>query len=434
MTGDLQILPGWTLQAIGDIGEIVTGKTPSTKVPGHFDGDIPFITPSDMDGRRIISNTARYVTNKGAATVSSSRIPKGAVMVSCIGSDMGKAAIAGSDAITNQQINSIVVHEGICSLYVYYDLSARQREIQYAGAGGSAVPILNKGHFCQLPIMLPPIKQRQAIACILGSLDDKIELNRKMNQTLEEMARAIFKSWFVDFDPVRAKAAGQQPNGLKPDIAALFPDSFEDSELGEIPKGWRVGILGDLVDNVVDRISPSVSTESHPYVPIECIEARSVCLANWQPGNNARSSLIKFRKGDILFGAMRPYFHKVCVAPFDGTTRTTAFVLRPAVPELAFSAFAISRDETIDYATAHSEGSTIPYAKWAGSLQSMRHIIPPQNARQAFHNSVWPFIERMIANIWANTMLTSLRDALLPKLLSGELRVPDAERIVERCM
>ena len=112
---------------------------------------------------------------------------------------------------------------------------------------GAAYPAVSPEDIGNAVIPLPPLKEQQAIACILGALDDKIELNRTMNRTLEATARAIFKSWFVDFDPVRAKAAGQQPPGLKPEIAALFPDSFEDSELGEIPKGWQVGKLGHII-------------------------------------------------------------------------------------------------------------------------------------------------------------------------------------------
>ncbi len=299
---------------------------------------------------------------------------------------------------------------------------------------GSPIPSTTRAAVYVKDVQIPPLIDQQAIACMLGALDNKIELNRRMNRTLEETARAIFKSWFVDFDPVRAKAAGQQHPDLKPEIAALFPDGFEDSDLGEIPKGWRIGTIGDLVQNEVDRIQPSAFTESHPYVPIECIEPRSVCLGSSQPGSNAKSSLIRFREGDILFGAMRPYFHKVCIAPFDGTTRTTAFVLRPAAFELAYIAFVISSDEFIDYATAHSEGSTIPYAKWVGSLQDMRIIIPPQHVRRAYHACVWPLIERMMASVLANSLLATLRDTLLPKLISGELRVPDAERIVGRAV
>jgi len=291
-------------------------------------------------------------------------------------------------------------------------------------------------------VTIPPLKEQEAIACILGTLDDKIELNRQLNRTLEDIARAIFKSWFVDFDPVRAKCRGgfcrggfrTRPYQWPQHILDLFPDRLVDSELGEIPEGWEVGTLGDLVDYVVDRIQPSDFTKSHPYVPIECIETRSVCLINSQSGCNAKSSLVQFRKGDILFGAMRPYFHKVCIAPFDGTTRSTAFVLRPVATELAYTAFVVSRDETINYATAHSEGSTIPYAKWSGSLQNMNIVLPMQNVREAYHRSIWPLIERMMANVLANNLLAALRDALLPKLISGELRVPDAERIVGRCV
>ena len=275
--------------------------------------------------------------------------------------------------------------------------------------------------------------EQRAIAHILGTLDDKIELNRKMDETLEAMARAIFKAWFVDFEPVRAKMEGrwqrgQSLPGLPAHLYDLFPDRLVDSELGEIPEGWEVGKLSDLVIKVVDRVDPSPSTEAIPYVPIECIASRTILLSEWQPGINARSSLVDFKRGDILFGAMRPYFHKVCIAPFDGTTRTTAFVLRPANLEWAYAVFAISRDETIDYATAHSEGSTIPYAKWAGSLESLPVNIPPKELREYFHQRISPSVERMIGAVLESRTLAALRDILLPKLISGELRVPNAER------
>jgi type I restriction enzyme S subunit len=179
-------------------------------------------------------------------------------MVSCIGSDMGKAALAGQDCITNQQINSIVVDSGTEPLFVHYNLSTRREEIR-AAAGGSAQPILNKSAFGRLSIVLPPSHEQRAIAHILGTLDDKIELNRKMNETLEAMARAIFKSWFVDFDPVHVKRrgdpggrpqTGDSPNRpyMTPEILSLLPDSFQDSPIGKIPKGWRVASLGDILE------------------------------------------------------------------------------------------------------------------------------------------------------------------------------------------
>ncbi|MEA3186915.1 MAG: type restriction enzyme subunit [Chthoniobacter sp.] len=230
----------WEDLTLADLGRVVTGKTPLTAVEGNFGGRIPFVTPSDMDGRKTINITARYLTEIGAASVKGSKIPAGSVMVSCIGSDMGKAVIAGRDCVTNQQINSIVVDDRFSSEFVYYNLSTRKDEIRHQAASGSALPILNKGDFSRLEITLPPLAEQKAIAAVLGALDDKIALNRRMNLTLEAMARALFQSWFVDFDPVRAKLDGRQSSALDPATAALFPANFQDSTIGPVPKGWKV--------------------------------------------------------------------------------------------------------------------------------------------------------------------------------------------------
>jgi len=259
------------------------------------------------------------------------------------------------------------------------------------------------------------------------------------------MARALFKSWFVDFDPVRAKAAVRREHpdwtnaqvsraacpGLKPEIAELFPDRFVDSELGEIPEGWKIGRLGDIVCQRNERVNPSFETESIPYVPIECISNRSLFLSESKPGSEAKSSLIRFYKNDILFGAMRPYFHKVCIAPFDGTTRTTAFVLYPYKKEdFSFSIMLLHDKNTIDYATRHSTGSTIPYAQWIDSLADMPIILPSINLRAQFDKMAQSFFYSIPYKYFENRTLTALRDTLLPKLISGEIRIKDAERFL----
>ncbi len=289
---------------------------------------------------------------------------------------------------------------------------------------GSTMPKLTQGNMNRIPILAPPRDEQRAIAHILGALDDKIELNRRMNETLEAMARALFKSWFVDFDPVRAKIEGRDP-GLPKHIADLFPDSFEDSELGEIPRGWGVGALGDLLCQRVERCVASPETAARPYVPIDCISPKSLFLTESKPGAEAQSSLTKFYKGDILFGAMRPYFHKVCIAPFDGTTRTTAFVFFPRhLEDFAFATLQLHHRDTIDFATRHSTGSTIPYAVWMDSLATMPMIAPPSEIRKAFNRLVRPFLVRIAEPYFENRTLAALRDTLLPKLISGELRVP----------
>jgi type I restriction enzyme S subunit len=152
-----------------------------------------------------------------------------------------------------------------------------------------------------------------------------------------------------------------------------------------------------------------------------------------KPGEEAQSSLTKFYKGDLLFGAMRPYFHKVCIAPFEGTTRTTAFVLYPKhATDFAFATLLLHHPKTIDFATNHSTGSTIPYAVWQNSLDAMPILLPPPNVRAAFNALVQPMLARIPPSYFVARTLATLRDTLLPKLISGELRVKDAERFVGR--
>ena len=295
----------------------------------------------------------------------------------------------------------------------------------------AAVPGLNRNDLHTAQIVLPPFAEQRAIAHILGTLDDKIELNRKMAATLEAMARALFKAWFVDFEPVRAKQEGRDP-GLPPHIADLFPDRLVETNEGEIPEGWGFGNLGDVISQKVDRCAPSDETRSRPYVPIECIAPRSLLLAESKPGEEAQSSLTRFRQGDMLFGAMRPYFHKVTIAPFDGTTRTTVFVLRPkAESDFSFSLMVLHDPKTIEYATSHSTGSTIPYAVWEGSLEAMPIVIPSPPVRASFDQLVRPFLNRIPSIFFENHTLTALRDTLLPKLISGELRVNNADALLE---
>lgn len=298
-------------------------------------------------------------------------------------------------------------------------------------ASGTGVPSLSRDDFYREEVALPPLSDQKAIAHVLGTLDDKIELNQKMNQTLEEIAKAIFKSWFVDFDPVRAKAEGR-PTGLPPEISDLFPDELVDSEIGEIPKGWEVSPLSEFIVEVGKKTKPSPETEERPYVPIDCISSQSLTLWEFKNGEEAKSSLVSFKKGDILFGAMRPYFHKVCLAPFDGTTRTTCLVLSSKERDyFGFSLLTLFLDSTIDFATQNSTGSTIPYIKWKNELETLTVPLPPIELAGKFNKLFEPILEKFAISIEEQKVLSELRDTLLPKLISGELRIPDAEKFLE---
>ena len=167
-------------------------------------------------------------------------------------------------------------------------------------------------------------------------------------------------------------------------------------------------------------------------VPIDCISQKSLFLGESKPGSEAKSSLTRFYEGDILFGAMRPYFHKVCIAPFDGTTRTTVFVFSPILEtDYAFSVLLLHDGSTIDYATSHSTGSTIPYAVWSGSLDEMPVCIPAEPLRYAFNELLEPLLSQIPKRYFESLTLTQTRDLLLPKLMSGEIRLRDAEKLVE---
>jgi len=291
--------------------------------------------------------------------------------------------------------------------------------------------LLNQRTLNVIPTVIPEPTEQERIAEILGCLDDKIELNRRMNRALEAMARAIFKAWFIDFEPVKAKTAGATSfRGMPQDVFDQLPDRLAETELGLVPAGWEVATLGDVVMERKERVTPSSETRMMPYVPIDCITSQSIWLELSKSGEEAKSSLVRFDENDILFGAMRPYFHKVCLAPFSGTTRTTAFVLQPgSEADLSFTLLLLSEKSTIDFATQHSVGSTIPYAKWDNSLSTMPIVLAPKEVREGFHVVVWPFLERMKRVYFENNILSDIRDALLPKLISGELRVPGGEGV-----
>jgi type I restriction enzyme S subunit len=278
--------------------------------------------------------------------------------------------------------------------------------------------------------------ERHAIAHILGTLDDKIELNRRMSETLEAMARALFKAWFVDFEPVRAKMEGrwqrgQSLPGLPAHLYDLFPDRLVDSELGEIPEGWRVGNLGDVAENLRRGVQPDCIAPNTPYIALEHMPRRCIALFDWGTAEGIESNKFEFKKGEILFGKLRPYFHKVGVAPVDGVCSTDIVVVAPR--RHLWTAFVlghVSSVEFVDYTNAGSSGTKMPRTSWA-DMARYEIVLPPEPIAEAFNTLVQTLIERIISGISESRTLAALRDALLPKLIRGEIRVKDAERFLK---
>jgi len=252
-----------------------------------------------------------------------------------------------------------------------------------------------------------------------------------MNATLEGISRAIFKSWFVDFDPVRQKAAGKQPVGMDAQTAAMFPDSFEKSEIGEVPKGWCEGCLGDIAETIRRSVRPEEIAPDTPYIALEHMPRRCIALSDWDSAAALESNKSQFQRGEILFGKLRSYFHKVGVAPLDGVCSTDIVVVRPKSPQcFGYALGHMSSDAFVAYTNAGSTGTKMPRTNWE-DMAKYGVVIPPDEITRAFDFVVKHATNSMTSRIFQSRTLAALRDTLLPKLLSGEVRVPEAEEIIE---
>ena len=306
-------------------------------------------------------------------------------------------------------------------------------------------------------LTIPPIEAQQEITTLLGALDDRITLLRETNATLEAIAQAMFKSWFVDFDPVHANATLPSPRGrgaggegnnasrhphpsplpagegvqsMSVATAALFPDSFEESELGLIPKGWKVGTLGDIAKTVKKQLQPSALHSELHYVGLEHIPRKSLSLSDWGDAEGLGSAKAAFAKDDILFGKLRPYFHKVVIAPFDGVCSTDILVCQSIKPPYyGLAAMHLFSKTLIDYAERLSNGAKMPRVNWK-DLAAYPICVPPEALAANYSEIIKPLISRMIANVHQAQTLATLRDTLLPRLISGQLRIENIEGVV----
>ncbi|RDV38733.1 restriction endonuclease subunit S [Bradymonadaceae bacterium TMQ3] len=268
-------------------------------------------------------------------------------------------------------------------------------------------------------VKLPPLNKQRSISLQLNTLNAKITLNSKINRTLEAMARALFKSWFIAFDPVRAKMEGRQPAGLDPETAALFPERLVDSELGLIPEGWEVKSLGEIMKKVSDGVDPDDLSPSTPYIGLGDMPERSIALDTWGQAGDVNSRKSKFKKGQILFGRLRPYFHKVGIAPVDGISSTDIQIIIPKKFEWYGYLVCMLSDPTfIDYCTSVSSGTRMPRVKWS-DMQKYKIAIAPDKLADQFTKWTQPVFKQIITNIFQNKTLEKQRDALLPALLSG---------------
>ncbi len=299
---------------------------------------------------------------------------------------------------------------------------------------GSAQPQLPIRDINRIQIRLPLPPEQQCIAEMLGSLDDKIELNRRMNRTLEKMAAAIFKSWFIDFDPVHAKAEGRDPN-LPAEIADLFPDTFEDSELGEIPKGWRAEYLPEVIE-----VNPSRSLSRGtvaPYVAMKEMPTRLSRPTSWWRRKFGSGS--KFQNGDVLLARITPCLENGKTAFVDfldgeevGWGSTEYIVLRSKPPLPPEFTYCLARSDRLrEHAISNMTGTSGRQRVPATCFDRFPVVVPDDDVAVAFGQFVQPAFRKTKANDLQSRILEKTRDRLLPKLLSGEIEAPATADIQE---
>lgn len=451
----------WVAYQLGDVGKILTGKTPPGTEDKYFNGKTLFVTPTDMGNHREITETQRTLSTEGENVLYRVVFERG-IVVSCIGWQMGKSAIINKKSATNQQINTVLPDEGKIDFdFLYYVLSSKRKEIFDLGATCTRTPILKKSAFEKITFKAPGINEQRAIAGILSSFDNKIELNRQINQTLEEMAQAIFKSWFVDFEPVkaktRAKANGQDSeraamcaisgktdselDNLSPDqldrlrtTAALFPDELTDSELGLIPKGWRVKRIKD--------VAAIIKGKSYKSSELKPSKTSLVTLKSFNRGGGYRLDGLKEYTGtykqeqEVVAGDLIIAYTDVTqAADVIGKPAMVigdphyehlvisldVAVIRPDCDELKNYLYGLAKTYHFqEHTKSHTTGTTVLHLG-KDAVPGYRAVFPGEPLVKKYFDMTSPLFLSINERIEESRKLSQLRDTLLPKLLSGEI-------------
>src|SRR6266545_192775 len=419
----------WETVPLGSLIEPSRGISYGIVQPGApvVDG-VPIVRVSDVrDGRIAVSAPLRVAPSIEAAYVRT-RLAGGELLLTLVGT-VGESAVVPASLAgwnTARAVAVIPVRKELGAYWVKLALGAPGvREIIDSRLNTTVQATLNLGDVARLPIVLPPTPEREAIAHILGTLDDKIELNRRMNETLEAMARSLFKSWFVDFDPVRAKAEGRDP-GLPQPLADLFPARFVDSELGEIPEGWEVGRFGDVVEQLRDQENPlSFPNALFHHFSIPAFDEGQTAKSEY--GENIKSLKSRVPAGVILISKLNPEIERVWmvdVRPGERAVCSTEFLVLRARPPFTrshvygFARSPLFRQQIEGLVTGTSKSHQ---RAQVDSILNLAAVVPPSSIVAAFDRSADSLLARTLECRRESRTLAALRDTLLPNLISGEL-------------
>lgn len=430
----------WPEVTVGEVSTLITkGTTPTTLGYAFQDNGVRFVKVETLseDGQ-FLEDKFAFISDEAHSALSRSQLKEDDVLFTIAGT-IGRTGIVDArylPANTNQAVALVRPNKKLVAPhFLKYVLSnraftrnAHSKTVQSVQANFSL------GELKQSRFKLPSPEEQREVLAVLGPIDNRITLLRETNATLEAIAQALFKSWFVDFDPVRAKMEGCAPEGMDDATAALFPDALEETELGPVPRGWKTGTLGDVAQTARRQLQVSDLNADLNYVGLEHVPRKSLSLTEWGNAEGLESAKAAFAEGDILFGRLRPYFHKVVVAPFSGVCSTDILVCQPIRPEYSgVVTMHLFSEALIQYADRLSNGAKMPRVSWK-DLAVYPISVPPPQVAEAYNKSLQSLMDRMKANIHQAQTLATLRDTLLPRLISGQLSISDTGLQIEEAI
>ena len=432
----------WREHSLGELCSLITdgkhGDCRNEAGSGYY-----FLSVKDVFGDRMVYDNARQIMEADfAETHRRTNLEPGDVLFTNTGT-IGRMAIAPDDPKTARTTfqKSVAIlkpkREIVLSRFLYFALRFDNARLSDFAAGTTQKNLLLKD-LRAFTVRIPPLAEQKAIAAVLGTLDDKIELNRRMNATLEAMARALFQSWFVDFDPVRAKLDGRKPIGLDETTAALFPDSFQNSAAGHIPKGWTIQPVGEVVD-CVGGGTPSTAEPKfweggthHWTTPKDFSSLQVPVLLDTDrkltDAGIAKISSGLLPTGTLLLSSRAPVGY-LAIAAMPVAINQGFIALK--CNDRASNFFMLNWCQT-NMAEIESRATGTTFAEISKqNFRPIRVVLPPKELMAAFTAKVAPLYAQITANLHQSRTLATLRDTLLPKLLSGELSVAGIESKLE---
>ena len=404
-----QILTNWKETTLGETGIVITGKTPSKDNPKDWGDCLDFITPTDfVSESKYLSSVDRKLSEDSKERFQRMIIPSGSVIVTCIGSDMGKVVINKNDCLTNQQINSIIVNPDFDRDFIFYSLKYAYPILRIHADGGSTMPILNKSTFEALSLPFPPFPEQRAIASVLSAFDDKIELLREQNKTLEAIAQTLFNRWFVEFNFPDENGQPYLDSGGK----------MIDSELGEIPEGWRFGKLGDELEVVMGQ-SPKGETYNTENDGMEFYQGRADFGERFPTIRLFTTDPMKVAEPmDVLLSVRAP------VGEINQTLRKCCIGRGLAAIRSNYKSYTFYRlfneQEKIKL---YEDSGTVFGSITKSAIENIEYVVPSQDTVRQFEEKVHILDQKIFNNHFQIQALSQLRDTLLPKLMRGEMRV-----------